>query len=105
MTVAAPSRKQPGSHAGTAGWLGVATGVLAWDLFAPETLTDAFGRARSTPEGRFITTAVWLLLTGHLFGILPSWADPFRLPGQNSQPSARASRQMRNRLNRCQRST
>lgn len=75
----APSYKRPESRAGTAAWMGVATGVLAWDLFAPETMTDAFRRARSTPEGRLITTASWLLLTGHLFGVLPTWADPFRL--------------------------
>ena len=106
--MAAPSRKRPGSRAGTLAWLGVGAGVVAWDAFAPETMTDAFRRGHLHPAGKVVVPAAWLLLTGHLFGTLPPWADPIHLAYtavQNSHPSDRAARSQRIGLSRRHRST
>lgn len=73
------SLKRPGSRAGTAGWALLGTGILAWDLVAPETLSDAFGRAGATRSGLVVTIVGWAVLTAHLFDLLPSRLDPLHL--------------------------
>ncbi len=62
---------------GSIGWVAIAAGVLAWDLLADETLTDAFRRAHAHPASRVVVVAAWAVLTGHLFGLIPDKADPF----------------------------
>lgn len=71
---------RPWFKGGGAGWLVVGTVVVAWDLAAPETLSAAFGRARSSPVGCAVLAVAWGALTGHLFRILPGRADPFNAP-------------------------
>lgn len=53
------------------GWALLATLVVAWDVLAPETLSDGFARAH--PNVKFVASAIVL---GHLFDIIPEWADP-----------------------------
>lgn len=71
---------RPWFKGGGAGWLVVGTVVVAWDLAAPETLSSAFQRARSSPAGCAVLAVAWGALTGHLFRILPGRADPFNAP-------------------------
>jgi hypothetical protein len=63
-----------------AGWAFLALGVLAWDLAArdDEMLTEGFRRARQHPASLAAVTVAWVLVTAHLYGLLPDWADPFR---------------------------
>jgi len=70
----------PWLKGGGAGWLVVGTVALAWDLAAPETLSAAFQRGRSSPVGCAVLAVAWGALTGHLFKILPGRADPFNAP-------------------------
>lgn len=71
---------RPWFKGGGAGWIVVGTVVLAWDVAAPETLSAAFQRARSSPVGCAVLAVGWGALTGHLFQILPGRADPFNAP-------------------------
>jgi hypothetical protein len=70
---------------GGVGWLGLAVLVVAWDLVAPETLSSAFDRARSSPVGASVVLVSWGLLTGHLFGLLPERVDPFSFPSDRGR--------------------
>ncbi|HUB42198.1 MAG TPA: hypothetical protein VMA72_25385 [Streptosporangiaceae bacterium] len=71
---------RPWFKGGGAGWIVVGTVVVAWDLVAPETLSAAFQRARSSPVGFAVLAVTWGALTGHLFRVLPVQADPFNAP-------------------------
>ncbi len=61
---------------GSAGWVLLVLGVVVWDVCAPATLSDAFRRARQSPVSAVIVGASWAFLTLHLWGVLPSQADP-----------------------------
>lgn len=67
----------PWFKGGGAGWLALGVLVVAWDLIAPETLSEAFRRARSGRIGSAVVVVVWASLTGHLFHVIPDRADPF----------------------------
>ena len=67
----------PWFKGGGAGWLAIGVLVVTWDLIAPETLSEAFRRARSSPVGSAVVVVVWASLTGHLFHVIPDRADPF----------------------------
>lgn len=65
----------------TVGWWLLVGYVLAWDwgvahMMHGETLTDGFGRARQGHAGRAFS-ALWLVTSLHLFGLLPRAVDPF----------------------------
>lgn len=66
-------------EAGTAGWLGLAAAVVAWDLLAPETLSSAFRRSRTGPVRRVVIGAAWAVLTAHLFEVFPPEHDPLHI--------------------------
>lgn len=85
------SPRGPGSRAGTAGWVALGAGVVAWDVLAPETLSDAFGRGCATRPGKAVTIMGWAVLTAHLFDVLPKRVDPlYRLcTARNHARSAR----------------
>lgn len=63
---------------GIAAWAMLAAVVLAWDLTAADeqTLSEAFRRCRGRPTAAVTVAAVWMVLTAHLFGVLPPRADP-----------------------------
>lgn len=67
----------PWFKGGGAGWLAIGVLVVTWDLIAPETLSEAFRRARSGRIGSAVVVVVWASLTGHLFHVIPDRADPF----------------------------
>jgi hypothetical protein len=67
---------RPWFKTGALGWVLVGGVVLAWDLTAPETLSDAFRRARGNPAGAAAVALSWGVVTAHLYGKLPKAADP-----------------------------
>jgi hypothetical protein len=65
--------------AGTRGWLAMALVALAVDVLDETTLSESFRDYSRTPSGRVVTSAGWVVLTAHLFGLLPPEYDPFVL--------------------------
>lgn len=72
-------RAQPWFRSGTVGWILLGAGVLAWDLTAPETLSEAFRRAHQHPASKVVVIAAWGTLTLHLFNKIPERADPLHM--------------------------
>lgn len=66
----------------TKGWLGLAAYVAAWDLLAPETLSQGFEDAWRHPKRRWQVVAAWVFITAHLFVVLPPRLDPLRKLGR-----------------------
>lgn len=62
----------------TKGWLGLATYITLWDLFAPETLSAGFDDAIHHPKRRWQVIAAWAYITAHLFVLIPRRVDPLR---------------------------
>ena len=58
--------KREGSHAGDLGWGMLAAGVIAWDVFAPETLSSAADRYLERPLGRIATLGVVAVVAAHV---------------------------------------
>lgn len=52
---------------GRAGWALLVALVVAWDIFAPETLSFAFARGLTHRRWRWVVTAAWVATTLHLF--------------------------------------
>lgn len=71
---------------GAVGWGLLAGYIGLYDTWAlttgRETLSSAFGRSLKHPIRRWPTTAVWFLVTLHLFGRLPVWLDPLHQYGR-----------------------
>ena len=66
----------PWFRTGTLGWVIIGTGVLVWDLIAPETLSAAFQRAHQHRASKVAVVTAWSILTLHLFRKLPAPVDP-----------------------------
>lgn len=79
---------------GTIGWFGLTAYVIAWDMFAHETLSGAFGRAVLHPRARWPVILAWGVTTAHLFGVLPSRYDPLAHIGRRF-PVTKATRDQR----------
>lgn len=66
-------------NSGSKAWLGLLTGILAYDLYAirygKQTLSTAFYEALEHPKKRWVVIACWSILTNHLFGITPRKYD------------------------------
>lgn len=65
---------------GRYGWLAIVAFVCAWDWFCEDTLSDAFDRAAH--KHRTIVVALWVVLTLHLFQLLPKRYDPIHQVGR-----------------------
>lgn len=66
-------------HIGTLGWGLVAGGVLAWDMIATETLSNAFHRGLENEKTRPFVVAGLGITACHLMGVIPPKLDPFKL--------------------------
>jgi len=66
-------------HAGTLGWVGLAAGVVAFDVLAPETLSHAVDRALERPYGRYAAIGAIAVTAAHLLNVIPKGYDPFCL--------------------------
>lgn len=74
--------KNPESKCGTYGWVALATGVALWDIYAPETLSEAVDRALDHKYMKYIAWGVGGIVTGHLFNVLPNKLDPIHQLGK-----------------------
>lgn len=60
---------------GNVGWLVMFCYIVAWDIYAPETLSDAFYNAFQHPLHKWWVIAVWAVITLHLFKLIPKKYD------------------------------
>ena len=68
------------SKAGMWGWAGLAAGVIAWDLLAPETLSHAFRRGVENPHTRALVLGGLAITAAHLVGnVIPEQLDPYHI--------------------------
>lgn len=67
--------KNPESHAGDLGWALLAGGIVAWDIFAPETLSSAADRYLEHDKLKYVAWAAGGIVTAHLFNIIPEEYD------------------------------
>lgn len=87
----------PWFRRGSAAWMLLAAGIVAWDLTADDeqTLSEAFRRCKDSPAARAAVAASWAVLTAHLFGVMPRRADPLhavcriRRPALKGMPASR----------------
>lgn len=67
---------------GEAAWVGLALYVIGYDVYAIKsgrsTLSAAFFSGFSHKVGRFGVIVAWVMLTGHLFRVIPKRFDPLR---------------------------
>lgn len=64
----------PEGKGGGVGWLALGVGVIAWDKFAPETLTNSFRREMSSHP--VLSLGALAVTAGHLSGVIPEQFDP-----------------------------
>jgi hypothetical protein len=76
--------RNPESHSGTYGWMALGAFVAAWDVFAPETLSNAIDRAIERPGGRIAVIGTIAITAAHLLNILPEEIDPYNRLGDLS---------------------
>ncbi len=71
------------SHAGTIAWAVVGTFVVAWDLTAPESMSQAVDRALEHPVGKYAAIGAVALTGAHLLNLYQHFdiehLDPFRV--------------------------
>lgn len=73
--IARSGMKNPESHAGTAGWIGLGTYILVWDVLSPETLSSAMDRYLEHDKLKYVAWAAGGIVTAHLFNIIPEEYD------------------------------
>jgi hypothetical protein len=66
------------SHLGTAGWLALGAGVVAFDYLSPETLSHAVDRALECPRSRYAAMGAVAITAAHLLNFIPDQLDPFK---------------------------
>lgn len=74
--------RKPDSHAGNWGWVGLTAGVVAWDILAPETLSNAVDRYMDDPFGRVAVLGTVAIVGAHLLNLFPEQYDPIELIGR-----------------------
>jgi len=62
---------------GTIGWGCIGAFVLAWDVFAPETLSGAVDRALEHKTGKYLAIGAVAVTGAHLLNLIPEEIDPF----------------------------
>lgn len=77
---------------GDLGWGFLVTGVVAWDVLAPETLSSAYDRYMEHPLKRIIAVGAVAITGAHLLNLLPRQIDPIQqLSERFSRGSASAT--------------
>lgn len=61
---------------GKRGWLAVIAIVILAEMLDERTLSDSFLELSRGRKGRVLIGPAWLILTLHLFGVLPPRYDP-----------------------------
>lgn len=62
-------------HQGTIGWGILAAYVVAWDIFAKETLSSAADRALDHQYMKWVAWGIGGMVTGHVLNLLPEKID------------------------------
>jgi hypothetical protein len=62
-------------------WLTLGVGVVAWDVFGPETLSQATGRYKVMRPA--VTGAVIFYVAAHLMELIPKRIDVLSVLGKN----------------------
>lgn len=70
---------------GTWGWVGLVAGVVAWDVLAPETLSEAVDRALDS-RGRYLAIGAVAVTAAHLLNVLPEPIDPIHQLAEHLSP-------------------
>lgn len=70
------------SRRGEVGWIGLAAFVIAWDMFAGETMSSAFRRGLENERTRPFVLGGLGITALHLLNALPEPYDPFKQLGQ-----------------------
>lgn len=60
---------------GAVGWVVMAIYILIWDIMSKETLSSAFYRALESPLHRWWVIFIWVVITLHLFKLVPKKYD------------------------------
>lgn len=68
--------KNPESRAGNYGWVGLAAGVIAWDVLAPETLSSAADRYLKHPIGKYIALGATAIVAAHVVNAFEAYDIP-----------------------------
>lgn len=68
--------KNPESHAGDLGWALLAGGIIAWDVFAPETLSSAADRYLEHPVGKYIALGATAIVAAHVVNLFDNYDIP-----------------------------
>lgn len=76
-------KKNPESTCGTYGWIGLATAVALWDIYAPETLSHAVDRALDHKYMKYIAWGIGGVVTGHCLNVIPNQFDPIQRLGES----------------------
>lgn len=63
----------------TIAWIGLVSGILAWELFCPENEMLSHGFDNFLEQHPMVTWTVTLVTVGHLLNVLPRPVDPFGL--------------------------
>jgi len=71
--------ENPQNNVGDYAWLGLAAGIVAWDVFAPETMSHASRRYMEHPIFKYLWVGAIGMTALHLTSVLPHYADPFYL--------------------------
>jgi len=66
---------------GTVGWGLLVGGVIAWDVFANETLSSAYDRYMEQPIKRVIAIGAVAITGAHLLNLTPPKFDPIQRAG------------------------
>lgn len=73
---------RPNRH-GERAWFALVAGVVAYDAYAfrykHATMSTAFYELSRNWRGKVLLSAVWALLTVHLFRVVPERFDPLRM--------------------------
>lgn len=66
------------SKVGTLGWVGLAGYVIAWDIFAPETLSAAADRALEHRAMKYVAWGLGGAVTAHVLNLVNPKYDPIQ---------------------------
>lgn len=84
----------PESHIGTVGWGLLATGVVLWDILAPETLSSAADRALEHPVGKYLAIGATAIVGAHVLNVF----EHFDIPDPIHELATFVTETMRERL-------
>lgn len=86
--------KNPESRIGTAGWIGLTAGVIAFDVLSPETMSSAFDRYLQHPVKKYAAIGAVAVTGAHLLNVF----EHFNVPDPIHELSTFVTETLRERL-------